>query len=360
MTINFDFQSHPLVAIWETNARTGPQIGDIVQFPAGDRLKLTDKEAEQLIRDVAELRPPVFILAGDDPLRRENIYSLLQYAASNGLHPRMLLGPNSEPMRTTIADLKKAGLSRLGLTLEAGSAALHDHLCGIAGSYQRTLTAMKWANECRLPLQIHTNLRRRNLHQLRQIASAIKGFRILGWGISFPVPYQGESLHDLPCAGEFEEAFGTIYDLAQELPFKVKTVDAHHYRRYVVQQRGKARPATAGLMLRPSLDGGIPGILPINEGRASIFISSTGEIFPSQGLRVSAGNVRSYSLAEVYRNSTLFQSLRDSDNLKGKCSNCEFKDLCGGSRARAWTVNEDMFAEEPCCSYIPVSVRKIG
>ena len=360
MTTNFDFQSHPLVAIWETNARTGPQIGDIVQYPGGDHLELSDKEAEQLIRDIAELRPAVFILTGHDPLQRGKIYSLLQYAASNGLHPQMILGPNSEPTRSTIADLKIAGLSRLGITLEAGNALLHDHLCGIAGSYERTVAAMKWANECRLPIQIHTNLRRRNLHQLRQIASAMNSFRILCWSISFPVPQPGESLHDLPCAGEFEEAFSTIYELAQELPFKVKTVDAPHYRRFVVQQRSRTRGATEGLMVLPSVDGGIPGILPINEGRASIFISSTGEICPSHGLRISAGNVRRSRLADVYRNSTLLCSLRNPGNLKGKCGDCEFKALCGGSRARAWAVHGDMFAEEPCCSYLPAAVRKAG
>jgi len=358
MTTNFDFQSHPLVAIWETNARTGSQIGDTVQFPGGDHLELTDREAEQLIRDIAALRPAVFIFAGHDPLQRKNIYSLLQYAASNGLHPQMILGPNFEPARTTIADLKRASLSRLGLTLEAGNAPLNDHLCGLAESYERTLAAMKWANECRLPIQIHTNLRRRNLHQLRQIASVIKSFRILAWSISFPVPQPGESLHELPCAGEFEEAFNVIHELAQELPFKLKTVDAPHYRRFVVQQRSKTKGATGGLMVLPSLDGGIPGILPINEGRASIFISSTGELFFSQGLRVSEGNVRHHKLAEVYRNSTLFHSLRDPGNLKGKCGDCEFKDLCGGSRARAWAVHGDVFAEEPCCSYVPAAVRK--
>jgi radical SAM protein with 4Fe4S-binding SPASM domain len=323
-------------------------------------LELTDREAEQLIRDIAELRPPVFILAGHDPLQRENICSLLQYAASNDLHPRMILGPNCEPTRSTVADLKKAGLSRLGISLEAENALLHDHLCGIAGSFERTLAALKWASECRLPIQIHTSLRRRNLHHLRQISSMLTSFRILGWSISFPVPQPGESLHDLPCAGEFEEAFRTIHELAQEVPFKVKTVDAPHYRLFLVQQRSRVRGAGGGLMALPSVDGGIPGILPINEGRASIFISSSGEIFPSHGLRISAGNVRHSNLAHVYRNLALFSSLRDPGNLKGKCGDCEFRDLCGGSRARAWAVHGDVFAEEPCCSYPPAAVRKIG
>jgi radical SAM protein with 4Fe4S-binding SPASM domain len=219
---------------------------------------------------------------------------------------------------------------------------------------------MKWANECRLPLQISTNLRRRNMHELRQIACVIKSFRIVGWSISFPVPQPGESLHDLPCAGEFEEVFSVIHELAQELPFKVKTVDAPHYRRFVVQQRSRARGSASGLVVLASIDGGIPGILPVNENRASIFISSRGDIFPSHGLRIKAGNVRRQKLAEVYQNSALFQSLRDPGNLKGKCGDCEFKDLCGGSRTRAWAVNEDAFAEEPCCAYIPAAVRRTG
>jgi len=360
MTTNFNFQSHPLVAIWETNARSGPQIGDTLHLPNRDGLELTDKEAEQLIRDIAELRPPVFFFAGDDPLRRDNIYSLVQYAASCGLHPNMIVGPNSNLTRTVIANLKEASLSRLGLTLEAGSAHAHDHLSGVPGSFTRTTEAMKWANECRLPLQIHTNLRRRNLHELRQIASGIRSFRILTWIISFPVPRPEEPLHDLPSAAEFEEAFSVIHELAQDLPFKVKTVEAPHYRRFVLQQRIRAKGTAGGLVVLPSGDGGIPGILPINESRATVFISSTGEIFPSHGLRISAGNVRRRKLAEIYRDGEPFESLRDPDNLKGKCGECEFKELCGGSRARAWAVHGDMFEEEPCCSYIPATARKVG
>ncbi|HET9182901.1 MAG TPA: radical SAM protein [Candidatus Angelobacter sp.] len=362
MTTNFDFQSHPFVAIWETNARSGPQTGDTLDFSNRDGLELTDKEAEQLIRDIAELRPPVFFFAGDDPLRRENIYSLVQYAASCGLHPNMIVGPNSNLTRAAISDLKKADLSRLGLTLDAGTAQMHDHLCAFPGSFARTLEAMKWANECRLPLQIHTNLRRRNLQQLKQIASVIRCFRIVAWIVSFPAPQPRESLHDVPSAAEFEEAFALIHELAQELPFKVKTEEAPHYRPFVVQQRIRVRGAAGSLAVLPFEDGGIPGILPINEAMASIFISSTGEIFPAKALRISGGNIRRDKLAEIYRNGEPFASLRDPDNVKGKCGECEFKDLCGGSRARAWALHGDMFEEEPCCSYLPIAAaaRKVG
>lgn len=359
MTNNFDFQSHPLVAIWETNSDSGPPVDGRAVFPSDDILELTDSEAEQLIRDIAELEPPAMVFAGADPLRRANIYSLVQYAASCGLHPVVNLTPQSNVTRTTIEELKKANISRLTLMLHGGKEESHDSLSGVPGSFNRTVQAIRWAIECRVPVQVHTELRRQNLDEIEAIASVIRHFRVIGWSISFPVPQPGQSLRDLPSASEFEEAFSTIYMLAQQLPFKVKTVEAPHYRRFVVQQRTRARATSAGVLVMPFTDSGIPGVFPVNEGRAQVVISSTGEVFPTSGLRVSGGSVRDWKLADVYRNSVLFDSLRDPANLKGKCGDCEFKDMCGGSRGRAWAMSEDMFSEEHCCSYQPVAARKI-
>ena len=357
MNNNFDLQSQPLVAIWETNARIGP--GATSESP-GDLPELTDKEAEQLIRDITELNPRVFVFAGADPLRRNHIVSLVQYAASCGLHPTMVLGPESHVTRSSISELKNANLSRLGFTLNGATEEVHDHDCGIRGSFARTLQAIQWANECRVPVQIHTQVSRHNMAEIEEIGQLLKWYRILSWSISFPVPQEGESLHDLPCAGEFEEAFSSIHRIAQSVPFKVKVVEAPHYRRFMVQQRTRARAGTAGLVVLPFVEEGIPGVLPINEGRASLFISSTGEIFPSPSLRVAAGNVRHDNVADVYHNAPLFESLRDPESLKGKCGTCEFKEMCGGSRARAWALTGDMFAEECCCSYQPMSAQKIS
>jgi radical SAM protein with 4Fe4S-binding SPASM domain len=360
MTNNFDFQSHPLVAIWEANSDLARPSDGLVLFPSGDKLELTDKEAEQMIRDLAELKPPVLVFAGADPLRRANICSLVQYAASCGLHPNMLLPPQSNLTRETIVELKRANLSRLTLVLNGGSRESHDTVSGVSGSFARTMQAIGWATECRLPVQIQTELNRRNLDQLEAIAAAIRPLRILGWNVSFPVPRPGEPLRDLPSATEFEEVFSTLYALAQGVPFKVKTAEAPHYKRFVLQQRTRARHVSPGaVVLMPFTDAGVPGVLPVNEGRAMVFISSNGEIFPSQGLRVSAGNVRQDRLTDVYRNSVLFDSLREPANLKGKCSECGFKEICGGSRGRAWIMTEDMFSEEHCCSYQPAQARKV-
>jgi len=260
-----DLDSQPLIAIWETTVTHG-RCRDQNFRPADTKLELNDDEAEQLIRDVAELKPPVFVFAGADPLRRHGIYSLVQYAASSNLHPVIQLTPASSVTRQSIAALKSSCLSRLSFTLDGAESASHDVISGIPGSFAATLQSIKWANEARLPVQIHTNISRKNLGELSSIANLLMKYRIVMWSISFPVPGPDDSLRDLPSATEFEEAFQTIYSLAQRVPFKVKTVEAQHYRRYVLQQRTRFRAFNGDSGRFPFFDTGIPGVLPVNEG----------------------------------------------------------------------------------------------
>jgi radical SAM protein with 4Fe4S-binding SPASM domain len=91
----------------------------------------------------------------------------------------------------------------------------------------------------------------------------------------------------------------------------------------------------------------------VNDGNGFVFISHTGEVFPSGFLPVSAGNVRTESLLDLYRNSELFRNLRNYENLKGKCGLCEFKNICGGSRARAFAMTGDYMESDPFCVYVP-------
>ena len=133
------------------------------------------------------------------------------------------------------------------------------------------------------------------------------------------------------------------------MPFDIKTTEAQHYRRYVSQRR----KAEGAVQQTPGLPGIIQRQAGINDGKGFVFISHLGEIYPSGFLPISAGNVRRESLIEVYRNSQLFQNLRDSGRLGGKCGVCEFRNLCGGSRSRAYALTGDYLAEDPRCIYLP-------
>ncbi len=348
MKNNFDLNQTPLVVIWEVT-----RACDLACFhcrasaqPQRHSRELTTVEGRKLIDDVAELDPPIFIFTGGDPLKRPDIYELVEYAARKGLHPAMT--PSATPLLNldSLMSLKQAGLRRLALSLDGPTPALHDSIRGVTGSFERTLDAMYWANAIGLPVQINTTVSRRNIADLEQILAVIRNSRIVMWSLFFMVPTGRAEVADLPSPEEFERAFAEIYRLAQNAPFKVKTTEAQHYRRYMLQQRPRKNPAE-------SPDQGIPGILPVNEGKGFMFISHTGEVQPSGFLPLSAGNVRCASVTDIYRKSELFLKLRNTDNLHGKCGDCEFHGICGGSRARAYALSGDAFGADPSCAYVP-------
>ena len=353
MTTKIDTKKSPWIVIWETTQACDiscPDYGDWIQSEASP-LELNTQEAEQLIREASELQPRIFVFAGADPLKRQDINHLVAYAAHHGLHP--ILAARATPLltRDAIFNLKQAGLSRLSLTFDGSTAELNDLITGIYGSFARTLEATQWAEAARLPFQVTSHIGERNLHDLEGLAALLKPFRIAQWNVVFPVPARPAELEELPSAGQFEDAFARLYKMAQHVPFKIKTTEAPHYKRYVLQQQAQARAEGPGRP--PQFEEGIPGILPVNEERASLFIAHTGEVYPCASLPIVAGNVRIQKLGEIYRQSKVLDSLHDVSNLKGKCSTCGFKQICGGSRARALAVNKDVFQEDPGCIYHP-------
>jgi radical SAM protein with 4Fe4S-binding SPASM domain len=279
------------------------------------------------------------------------------------------LTPSATPLltRDSIVRLKGCGLARLAVSLDGPTAAIHDAFRRVPGSYGWTINAAHWAREIGLPVQINTTITRHNLAMLDDMIALLKRLDITLWGVFFLVPAGRGSGADLISALEFEQVFDKLYQTSQRVLFDIKSTEAQHYRRYLLQRRTEVRrfgeqpaqtysrfpqfsPMPIGMETPDGLD---PAPRGINDGKGFVFISHLGEVYPSGFLPVSGGNVKRQSLADIYRNSPLFRKLRDSKNLEGKCGVCEYREICGGSRARSFAMTGDMFAEEPCCVYEP-------
>ena len=361
MDLHLDFNRQPFLVIWETT-----QACDLACVhcracaqPRRNPLELSTEEARRLIDEVAALRVPVFVLTGGDPLKRPDTPELVSYAAQCGV--RVSLTPSATPLltREAIIDLRQRGLARLAVSLDGPTAAIHDAFRRVPGSYQWTLDAVRWAREAGLPVQINTTITRHNLRDLDATIALLEQMDIVLWSVFFLVPTgRGQSI-DLISAEEFEQVFEKLYATAQRVRFDIKSTEAQHYRRFLLQQRVRERKAgTPTAKSLPFLGVNTPdgiGRAPkgINDGKGFAFISHTGEVYPSGFLPISAGNIRNSSLTEIYRDSPLFRDLRDESKLQGKCGACEFRQICGGSRARAYAVTGNAFAEEPCCVYQP-------
>jgi len=317
-------------------------------------MELSTEEGKQLIEQIAALEVPVFVLTGGDPIKRPDLFELIGHARKVGV--RVSLTPSATPLltREVVFRLKDAGLARLAVSMDGASAATHDAFRGLSGSFARTLDAVRWANEAGLPAQINTTFSRRNIGEIDAIVALMEQLQITLWSVFFLVPTGRGKLNDLLSADEFEQVFAKVHELSKRAGFDIKTTEAQHYRRYALQQKVAERK-TGVLANTPTRVEDAIGRAPrgLNDGKGFVFISHTGEVFPSGFLPLAADSIRQQCLAEIYRNSPVFRALRDTSRLEGKCGACEFKEICGGSRARAYALTGNPHAEEPCCSYIP-------
>jgi radical SAM protein with 4Fe4S-binding SPASM domain len=201
------------------------------------------------------------------------------------------------------------------------------------------------ARRAGLPLQVNTTVARHNVDQIDAIAELLGGRGIELWSVFFLVPTGRGQADQRLSARECEEVFDRLLHYTRRQPYAIKTTEAPHYRRFVLQQikgRGIERPGTRG-----------PGHAGTNDGKGVMFISHTGEIYPSGFLPIRCGRFPLDSVIRVYQDAKLFRALRDVDQLGGKCSACEYRQICGGSRSRSYALTGDPLAAEPDCAYIP-------
>lgn len=342
-----DFNVSPFVVIWENtracdlscvHCRAAAQ-------PKRSQFELTTEEGFRLIDEIAVMRPKVFVITGGDPLKREDTYDLIAHARQRGLEPS--LTPSATPLLTeeAVAKMKLYGLSRMAVSLDASCATLHDNFRRVPGSFDLTLRAILAANREGIPVQVNTTVTRRTIDDLPAMVPILEALGISMWSVFFVVPTGRAKNADLVTPEEVEKLFGFLYETSKRVPFSIRTTEAMHYRRYAMQHGATGMPL--GVQSGPRAPRGV------NEAKGFVFISHIGDVFPSGFLPLKAGNVKHQSLSEIYRTSELFTKLRDPNNLKGKCGRCEYRDLCGGSRARAWAMTGDVFASDPLCAYEP-------
>jgi radical SAM protein len=375
MNESIDFNERPFVVIWENTRACDLACMHCraAARPKRSHFELTTEEGYKLIDQIAGLGPRVFVITGGDPLKREDTYDMIRYARERGLEPA--LTPSATPLLTeaAVSRLKRHGLARLAISLDASVPELHDAFRRVPGSFDITLRAVRAAKREGIPVQINTTVTRRTIDDLPQMVQLLTDLEISMWSVSFLMPAGRGKRGDLVTPEAIEHLFGFLYETTKRAPFGVRTTDAMHYRRYTLQRMAiesgrninDLRDKTTGLIDAStlflqhsrSMPLGVQAISRaprgVNERKGFVFISHVGDVYPSGFLPLKAGNVKQESLGDIYRSSDLFVSLRDSNNLKGKCGRCEFRELCGGSRARAWSMTGDVFESDPLCAYQP-------
>ncbi len=365
---NRDYDKDPFIVIWELTRACQLKCLHCraeAQYKRDPR-ELSFEEGKNLIDQIYEMDNPMLVFTGGDPLMREDVYDIADYAIKKGVRVSMTPSATPNVTKEAIEKAKEVGLARWAFSIDGPTAEIHDHFRGVSGSFDLTMKAIKYLHELEIPIQINTVISRYNIDVLDDMAKLVEDLDCVLWSVFFLVPTGRGQESDMISPVQHEQVFTWLYNLSKRVKFDIKTTAAQHYRRVVIQNKMREHIANhEDINYEDALMKGATGTIDglgrapkgVNDGNGFVFISHVGDVYPSGLLPVKAGNVRETPLAEIYRESPIFKSLRNPDLYKGKCGVCEFRFVCGGSRSRAYAMTGDYLESEPFCVYIPKALR---
>ncbi len=348
-----------------------------------DPNELTTEEGHRLLERFKKFGRPIVVFTGGDPMMRRDLFDLIRYATDLGLRASLTPTATALPTVERLKQAVDAGVRRIALSLDAPSPEVHDAFRQVSGSWARTMQILRNAQAVGLSAQINTTVTKLNVHLLPGMVKFVEEVGAVQWSVFFLVPTGRGQIQHMISPEEHERIFHWLYDLSQRGAFDIKATAAPMYRRVAIERKRGLTPAFgirspddapragrnavegcgqergtegevafqgAGFQYADGLNRPVKGV---NDGRGFLFISHLGEIMPSGFLPVSAGNVRSADVVDVYRNHPMFKALRDPDQLKGKCRICQYRVVCGGQRGRAYALTGDYLESDPACLYQP-------
>lgn len=322
--------------------------------------ELTTQEAKRFLDEAASFSKPIIVFSGGEALLREDIYELIRYADQLGLASALATNASLISLDTAMR-LKENKTALVAVSIYGCNAQSHDKFCGAPGAFEKTLAGINNLKKAGIPLQINTTITKKNLAELEAMGNFALKQGAIAYHVFFLVPVgRGKSLEgDEISAREYEEAFNRLYDFQSHSSVRVKATCAPHYYRVLRQRLAKEKkPLTSKMSMVPSASDNFSAITKgCLAGCGVCFVSYKGEVFGCGYLPVKAGDLRKQDFKSIWFESKLFQDLRDSSKLKGRCGICEFKLVCGGCRARAYAASGDFQEEEPYCIYQPQNLK---
>lgn len=312
-------------------------------------------QATAVIDDISSYAKPVLVLSGGEPLLREDIFEIAHYGTDKGL--RMCLATNGTLVTDeTCRQIQSAGLKMVSLSLDGATQETHDDFRAQAGAFAGTMRAMELFRRHDIPFLINSSFTVRNRTEIPAIFELVKQSGAVAWYMFMIVPTgRGEDVMDeLIPESLYDEILEWHYQVEKkETDLLMRPTCAPHYYR-IVRQKAKEEGEHYTRRTLSFSTGGSKGCL---AGQLICLIDVDGEVLPCSYFPLSAGNIYQRGFRDIWENSELFTTLRDFKNYKDNCGRCEYVNVCGGCRARAYAVTGDYLAQEPYCSYVPARIR---
>ena len=311
--------------------------------------ELDTSQCLELLAQISEVGKPIVILTGGEPLLRDDIFELALRGAELGL--RMVMATNGTLLTPGIIEkMKSSGIKRVSISIDGAGEKQHDAFRKVPGAFKGALEGIRLLREGGVEFQVNTTVTRHNIGDIDKILDLSVALGAVAHHIFLLVPTgrAREMVDQEIDALDYEEVLNWFYQTRESVPLHLKATCAPHYYRILRQEahrKGeKVNFETYGL------DAVTRGCL---GGTAFCFISNQGVVQPCGYLDLNCGDLKTATFQSVWRDSEIFNQLREVSGYKGKCGRCEYLRVCGGCRARAFEATGDFLSEEPLCAYQP-------
>ncbi|MCL4404659.1 TIGR04053 family radical SAM/SPASM domain-containing protein [Candidatus Marsarchaeota archaeon] len=360
--MSIPFENKPMLVFWETTKACPLNCvhcrAEAIRNPGPG--ELDTEEGKNLIDNIAGFgeHSPVLVMTGGDPLSRADIYELIGYAKSKGVNVAVSPAVSENLNEKAIGRLKQLGVHSISISLDSANGDVHDSIRQVEGTYNRTLEAIRMAESAGIDVQVNSVVMKDTVEGLPELLSLVKGLGIRTWEVFFIIPIgRGNMGQDME-PQEYEDVCNFLYD-ASRYGIVIRSVEGPFIRRVAAQRKDGIQHTSKlydilhdkllARMGKPEGQSSI-GSRGTLDGDGIVFVSSSGDIYPGGFLPIRLGNARKDSLAKVYRENELLNSIRQRA-LAGKCGICAYSSACGGSRARAYSRFGDPLAPDTACIY---------
>jgi len=335
-----------------------------------DQQELTTEQCKKILGSVSKFCKgvqPMIILTGGEPMERGDIYELIRHGRKLGL--RMVLATCGYLINEdSIDELRKAGVSALSFSIDGSSAETHDRFRGTVGAFDIAVRAAKVAHKAGMRFQINTTISKINIDEIAGIVELTKRLGAYCFNAFILVPTgRGRRLADeILSPVQYEVLLNELLNLKLESKIEVRVTCGPSFVRVWRQAKEALREKKPGDSDEQSLKSGdkktkMDDIESISGepkgcmgGRGFGFISWRGDVQTCGFLDISAGNLveNGFNFGRIWRESKFLNEIRDVAAYKGRCGVCEYVNVCGGCRARAYATTGDYLAEDPVCEFV--------
>jgi len=309
------------------------------------------EECLRIIDDITSFAKPVMVLTGGEPLLRKDFFEIAKYGNQKGL--RVCLATNGTLVNDEICKkLKQVDIKMVSLSLDGPNEDIHDDFRKQKGAFKATVNAAKLFKKYDIPFLINSSFTKRNQEKIPEVYNLAKELGATAWYMFMIVPTgrAEELLNELIDDKDYEKILNWHYDMEKnEKDILVRPTCAPQYYRIILERSKKEGEKFERRTLKFST-GGAKGCI---AGQLICLINVDGDVMPCSYFPLSAGNIKKQSFKDIWENSELLRNLRDFSSYKGRCGVCEYVNVCGGCRARAYCLKDDYLEEDPYCKYIP-------